>query len=496
MSEVMVMGMLERTVAYYRSSSNKQVGSVVTQEMVTQKFAADHALYIDKTYIDDGVSAYRTSVDERPGMVELKNEILQGRVQNLLVNKRDRLARNAVEYLEFLRLCKTNNVNILLTAPQEVQISFQSVGEYIEVLMAGLIQQESETMSSRFGQDRFTNFDNEEFVGRIPFGYVTIKDGKKRSIEVVDTERMVIELIFEKWLTGEYSDVLELARYLNAQGFRNRNQKWAKEPLTNILRHPMYLGKHTIRYNGKSTTKDLPELRMVSDENWQKSQLLLNELTVKNKPLSVVFPLEGLVFCKKCAKQLVSKQNPEPIYSCSKCKIKIPRNTIEPIILSRVRWVFEDIIRNHSETVLKKLANEELIRTKPLLQQQKQRIKTLKDALFLAVENHVRMSDKVTKERLKEEMVELQHRMESEEEKLELLQKTLEQSNARLLSLSGELRARLHDSDVWFTADTKQELGILLHDVLFKAEVDTTGIDVFVKHPYCHVKELMYLESD
>ena len=66
-------------------------------------------------YLDDNVSANKLALDKRPELNRLLMEIKQGKVKTVLVQSRDRLARNFYEYTDLVKEFHKYNVQVIFT---------------------------------------------------------------------------------------------------------------------------------------------------------------------------------------------------------------------------------------------------------------------------------------------------------------------------------------------------------------------------------------------
>ncbi len=64
---------------------------------------------------DHGISANKVPLPKRPQLNKVLNLIKEGRVENLVVFARDRLARDTYEYSEILSILYDHNVNVYFT---------------------------------------------------------------------------------------------------------------------------------------------------------------------------------------------------------------------------------------------------------------------------------------------------------------------------------------------------------------------------------------------
>lgn len=147
-----------KTVAYYRSSIDSQENSIEMQQNSVLTRSIDMALIIDEEYIDEAVSARKVSFKKRPALQKLLQDINNNDVGTLFVFKRDRLARNVMEYYEIYQILRNKKINVILTAPNEPPMYYTPIGEYLQLTMAGMAQREGEQIIERLKQTLKSNF--------------------------------------------------------------------------------------------------------------------------------------------------------------------------------------------------------------------------------------------------------------------------------------------------------------------------------------------------
>lgn len=85
---------MKKTVAYYRSSTDLQEHSIEMQRSKAMYTSLERRIIIDEEFVDEKVSARKHNWRKRPALQQLVAQIEQGIIENLVVYKRDRLARN------------------------------------------------------------------------------------------------------------------------------------------------------------------------------------------------------------------------------------------------------------------------------------------------------------------------------------------------------------------------------------------------------------------
>ena len=190
--------------------------------------------------------------------------------------------------------------------------------EFILTILGAMAQQESANMSKRvkFGKDITAK------KGRVPnlvFGYDKIP-GEKYTLKINEEEAKIVKEIFESYVYKGMGTT-KIAWELNDRGIRTKKtkSKWVQTSIVRMLKNPIYTGRVT---NKKSeitdfitgSRKDLPEedwivadkpeMRIISDELFNRTQEILeqrsNEFKLKNKREKTEYVFSTLIYCKHC----------------------------------------------------------------------------------------------------------------------------------------------------------------------------------------------------
>ncbi|WCN38660.1 recombinase family protein [Aneurinibacillus uraniidurans] len=137
------------TVAYYRRSSTIQEHSIEMQRFKALQCSIKHSLIIDQEFIDDAVSARQTNIQERKALHQILDLVDQGKVKNLIVYKRDRLARNTLQHLLIYHKLRAQKVNVIFTAEQELSMEYTPIAEFFELILGSMLQREGEQIIHR-----------------------------------------------------------------------------------------------------------------------------------------------------------------------------------------------------------------------------------------------------------------------------------------------------------------------------------------------------------
>lgn len=175
-------------------------------------------------YREEGISAYNNTIDERPVMQQLKQDILDGKVNHLVVYKRNRISRRQKDRKDFFEFLKENGCKLTLTSTgEEVDISGKDKLSAITEDLQGHFDEISSKETSENVTD--TMWELAAYKGRImggqaPVGYQTVYEERdadygNRIPKFVPIEEFqpTRELIEELYLSGYGYGTI--ARYLN-----------------------------------------------------------------------------------------------------------------------------------------------------------------------------------------------------------------------------------------------------------------------------------------
>ena len=82
----------------------------------------------DEIYVidEDGVSANKLSIEERPKMLELISLIKSDKVNTLYAYDRTRIARNMYDAMEFNDICEKHKINIIYTSTADGHMAYSN----------------------------------------------------------------------------------------------------------------------------------------------------------------------------------------------------------------------------------------------------------------------------------------------------------------------------------------------------------------------------------
>ncbi len=127
----------KRAAELLRVSDRSQMHEedIPTQRETTKRFALEHGYEIVKSYIEAGVSAYRTGQEEREILQNALKDARKGEFEYLLLFKADRLSRRAFEYPVILNALHECGVKVIAVAENRelvIDEQYQKLIRFIE----------------------------------------------------------------------------------------------------------------------------------------------------------------------------------------------------------------------------------------------------------------------------------------------------------------------------------------------------------------------------
>ena len=304
-----------KIAAYCRVSTEKeaQIDSLEKQIEFFNEFTKKNGYELYKLYADEGISGKQ--IKHRKQFQQMMQDAKAKKFERVVVKDVSRFARNTVDLLQSIRELKSYGIQVDFLNNGEVM---EGGSEFILTILGAMAQQESANMSKRvkFGKDITAK------KGRVPnlvFGYDKIPD-ERYTLKINEEEAKIVKEIFESYVYKGMGTT-KIAWELNDRGIRTKKtkSKWVQTSIVRMLKNPIYTGRVT---NKKSeitdfitgSRKDLPEedwivadkpeMRIISDELFNRTQEILeqrsNEFKLKNKREKTEYVFSTLIYCKHC----------------------------------------------------------------------------------------------------------------------------------------------------------------------------------------------------
>lgn len=488
-----------KTVAYYRNSisKEKQKLSIEMQMQHVHEVAAKNRLLIDDEFMDRETSARKKKMEERKGMAQLIEEIKKGRVKNLIVYSRCRLARNVQQYMSLYDLLRQHKVNVIFAADFEFPMMYTAEAELIERIVAAMNQEDAEKLVQKLQDSKVTVArEGKHAGGRIPFGYRSPREDPEEDKEesdwiLVGEEVKTIQNVYDLFLQKDFSSLTKFVEIVNELGLRFKdNKEWNYSNMQNVLTNPIYKGKRISHIKGEEIEKDVPHLKIVDETVWENVQKKMSKVVKRRKKSKEnqnenhVFLLKELVYCDECNQVMHGKPHQLKgktflVYKCKKhSKVRASKDWLENTVIEHANEFFNQIIHTQFAEVIEKIYKGETKGYIEAIKQIDRELKQLEESMVQRVEHAL----------AKEEELQLNKSM------LQMLKK-YEQS----LFVKSELESRIFEMNEKFKTihDWKQESSLkmidpdmeddqkieLLQDIISRVRVSKEKIEIIFRHP-------------
>ena len=308
----------KKAIVYIRVSTDEQKNGngLEMQEHDCRAYAQKLGFTSFLLAVDEGISG-TIPFEDRPGGEIVLGELKNGRCQDVIVYKLDRLSRppeNEEEIIELLLTCRLirkfgANIHAVYDGGEQ---RFDTVGQLKLLLDGKKASEERRDTRIRLSHGRRNKVKvRNKYVGNgaTPFGYR--KEGKREESRLViyEPEAYWVREIY-KWYTSGLS-LRQVARLLdenNAPRTSRRKLNFtAPTTVRWFITNPIYKGLYVWKSKDPDTHKDdpieieLPELAIVNPEIWEAAQKRLEiNVSIQKRNQRTPYLLSGFFRCGTC----------------------------------------------------------------------------------------------------------------------------------------------------------------------------------------------------
>jgi site-specific DNA recombinase len=314
-------GCMSKTVIYTRQSLNaeKQKNSTGMQKEKCLELAEKKGFLVHDYYNEGERSARVTGINDRPELVRLLHAAEKGEISRLIVYKRDRLARNVEQYMEILSRLLKAKVEILFAAENEPPIIRGPIGEFVEIVLAGLAQQEGENIYLRqLEAKRYNAKNGRRSAGGASFGYEIIDT----EIKLHDDEKIIVKniyLLFNRFYRKDRG-LDEILTLIDNHLPKKPEKGFSRPFFESIIPRTIHKGDLVQYVGGEPIPYKIKEI--VDDKVWEEANKNLKELCPhlyeeieKKEPYPAL--LIGKIICLACS----DLNDPEKTFYFKKQKV-------------------------------------------------------------------------------------------------------------------------------------------------------------------------------
>lgn len=366
---------MKRVGCLYRVSSKRQVyeNDIPVQRKACEDFIETKSNWmLEKEYIELGVSGYKLSSQKRDALQEIRNDVLNDKIDILLVFLFDRIGRKESETPFVVKWLVDNGIEVwsVNEGQRKIEDQYDRLINFITYWQA---EGESEKISVRATERRIQLVKEGVYMGNYaPYGYELIesdiytKIGKKRKILKINSlEAGVIKKIYDLIINDNYG-IDKITVYLNQNNIKRRNKKllWDNSIILDIVRNPIYKGYVSFgkRYRRNGCEKRIKrekwilaekpncDIIIIPEDRWEKANDIIDRRSRKGE--KTIRLLTGLTRCGYCNDFICPRGKKKWIYML--CKGKQKTGFCEYTANYRLEKV-ENIVINEVQNFLKKL---------------------------------------------------------------------------------------------------------------------------------------------
>ncbi|GEN36627.1 recombinase family protein [Aneurinibacillus danicus] len=461
------------TAVYMRVSTHAQNEEM--QRAAAMSYINTHKIPMEsvKFYSDHGVSASKLTLLQRKDLMNMLDDIQNGKVNRLICYSRDRLARNTFEYMKILHTFKEHDVEVIYVATNS--IPFQANNIVLEALLSMFTQQEAMTIQMR-------KSDSHKLFPVHIFGYERLKEGNKIEYK--------LKLEIRNQLTDFFMDCSEvdspeqlistLAKY---KSLLKRNG----DKLLKMLRNPFYAAHHknSSGYHALHYVEPLISLGIYQLIE-QKLLRFRKEIECAFKPVTNDAYIVPYCHCGSIMK--LRKIENEAYYSCSH---KHKKNQISVAELNQAtKEKIKEITQSLSPSLIESKCLNYISRLRKQMVQKRGIIERKINALCLNIAmNHSPLHGSISFSRPYEEL----QFMKKQQEELKETERNLEQLQQEISQITNVVVQQVQEQLL-----SENQLRMLCNSLIKNVCVSNEEVIFeiyfkdFMRHGVCPGKEIQY----
>lgn len=386
------------------------------------------------------------SIDSRPQMQELLDDIYLGKWKGVLVMEVERLARGNTREQGVVAEAIMDTNTFIITPLKVYDPNNESDMEYFEFGLF-MSRREYKTIRRRMMSGLLDSVKDGNYVGSIPpLGYEKIKiDRKTKTLKINEQEAELVRMIFNMFVNEKITMGM-VARRLTEMGIPTRtgNKEWHRATIRDILTNDIYTGK--IRWNRRKVTKEFDGEIMkkvkrrrekaeyilvdgkhepiISQEMFDEAKRIIGKQPPINADYKVTNALAGILICPKCGKKYYlntykSKKNARPRIIHHETQLCTSKSVLYDDVLKAICDALKDCIEdftfkmNNDDEKAQISQREQLLHT---LEQTLAKVEKKRDSLFNYLESGVYTQDEFLERKIKanQEIEELKATIEAQ----------------------------------------------------------------------------------
>lgn len=246
---------MKRAVIYARVSTRRQADDGLPVESQLEHCRAKAQALgaaVAREFVDGGISG---TTDRRPAFQDALNYCAVHEVDYFICWSSSRFARNHLDAGNYKGVLARYGTRLVYSST-EVDLRTDD-GWFIDAIGSVIDERYSRQVASDTRRSMLKNARDGFFGGgRVPYGFVTVPDGKRKRLAAHPTEGPVVERIFRYALGG--LGAKWVAMRLNEEGLSMRGRAWSKNTISTILKNEVYMGMIVFNRTNSRTRKPNP----------------------------------------------------------------------------------------------------------------------------------------------------------------------------------------------------------------------------------------------
>ena len=246
----------QKAIIYARVSTTKQADDgLPVESQIEHGHRKAEALNADvlRVFTDAGISG-RT--DERPAFRDAVRYCKAQGVQFFICWSTSRFARNKLDAALYKRELEKYGTRVIYVS---VDLDNRTdSGWMLESMMEIFDEHFSRQVSADTQRSMLKNARDGHFNGgRVPLGYETASDGKRKRLAINESEAGLVRDVFDMCANGAGAKVI--AMELNKNERWNRGRRWNKNTVLNLLKNRVYIGQTVFNRTDHKTKTVKPQ---------------------------------------------------------------------------------------------------------------------------------------------------------------------------------------------------------------------------------------------
>lgn len=331
------------------NDGKKESESISNQDKILRQYVLElskkepqNRFIIVKDYTDDG---YTGTNFNRPGFIEMINDIENEMINMVVVKDLTRLGRKTNEVLRYYQEYFPSKKVRFITATEDTIDTYYKEDDDFIPFKAVMSEQYPKETSRKIKAVKIAKAKQGLFQGNIaPYGYKKSPNNKNKLI--IDKEVSgIIKEIFERYSKGytrteivkslNERNIVPPREYLKIKGVKANYKGWTEITITRIVSNPVYIGTmvgaKTVKpsFRRKERIINTKENQIIVEnthepiidiETFNKCQILKEKFkNNRNRKYDDIF--KGLIYCKDCGSISTLKHKEKPTKSGKKCEI-------------------------------------------------------------------------------------------------------------------------------------------------------------------------------